>query len=159
MGASKEKGSLWGKSLLVGSASGAEQSSREQKTQHKALSPPTTSRGRHFLGKLGWRSPSPPPPPSPPRPPSNEAERRNSIPDQLTSVSPAQLTSVSPAQSLADTAGVLARPHSSYSDSSTRQAHGPNLHNPPPTAAGGNVTTVLSVPLPTLVHTVYPTCL
>jgi len=82
------------------------QSSGEQESQQAALSPPNTSRTGRFWDKWGWRSASPSPAPG------HRVERRNNSPDQPIATA-----------SLAVPAGVLARPHSSHSDSSTLQTH------------------------------------
>ena len=132
MGDHKKKGSRLDKYLAFGSASGSgnlacgqsdeEKSPGAQTPQQGALSPPTTGHGRRFLDKLGWRSPSL----SPARSPGHETERRNSASDQALSLAPA---------------GVLVRrPHSSYSDSSALQTHGPKLQSSPPTTTDRNIT-------------------
>ena len=141
MGGRKKKSSRFSKYLTLGGNPNAPagglaslgsdsdpQSSEEQKSLQAGPSTPTTSRGSRFLNKLGLRSPSP----------SHEVEGRNNTP-----YLPNATASNSP-QSFAVPAGVLARPHSSYSGSSALQMQGSPLHDLPPTAAGGNVTTVPS---------------
>ena len=84
-----------------------EQSSEEQK-------PHQGSRGRRFLDKFKWRSATPSPAPSPAPPPASPGvKRRNSATGQPIETSVSQSLRVS-----------ASRPHSSYSEASTLQAHG-----------------------------------
>ena len=101
----------------------AGQSLGEQKSQQTALSPSTISRNSHFFKYL-FSSP----PPSP-----GVGPRRTSLDHNATSAS----------QSLAVSASISPRPHSSYSGTSALQTHGTSLPDLNVTG-GGNVTTVSS---------------
>ena len=104
------------------SSSLLEQSSGEQASQQAVILHPTRGRSSRFMDKLisRFRSPSPLSP----------------------GVGHSMATPVS--QSLAVSAGVLAQPHGSYSETSIFQVHGPSPCDLPVLTAGGNVTAVPS---------------
>ena len=102
-----------------------EQSPGEQLPQQVALLQPTVGRSSRFMHKLksGFRSPS--------RSPSPSLGAGHRIETPVS-------------QSLAISAGVLARPHSSNSEISALQTHGPSLYDLPALTPGGHVAAVLS---------------